>query len=280
MFMTKNLILILIYFTLIKCKSQTNQETFETDDDGITVEKFDSTDTDKNRFNRNNEIYTVGKKFTFSYYYQDLSGTKYLMTRGNLNDENTYDWVLEKPEKKNGNSVSQITLLVNSGLSPFIEHLPDYNQTVITYDYKLSNGEFWTNEMTGVIENKKNLWMHPPRTEFFKILEINPFPYIKEPYEIGTSWGWRLKFGSHWSDKRWLEWKGSNENIYSYTITEKINLQTKLGQLDCLVVSGTAISALGETKLISYFNKLYGFVKLDYTNIDGTKTVLELEKVE
>jgi hypothetical protein len=37
---------------------------------------------------------------------------------------------------------------------------------------------------------------------------------------------------------------------------------------------------LGTTKLKSFFNENFGFVKLDYTNIDGTKTIIELEKVE
>ncbi|WP_281432062.1 hypothetical protein [Chryseobacterium salipaludis] len=32
--------------------------------------------------------------------------------------------------------------------------------------------------------------------------------------------------------------------------------------------------------MIAYFNPQYGFVKLDYTNIDNSKTILELTNVE
>ena len=272
---------ILLCLTVLSCTAQKNIQKFETDDDGITVEKFDSTNVNENRYNENNTIYKVGRKFTFSYFYLDTLGAKYLMTKGNLNIQNIYEWSFEKFEDKNPNSVNQIILTVKSGLSPFIQQLPDYNQTVIGYDFKQLNGEFWTsNEMTGAIENVKNLWMHPPRTDLFKILEMNPFPYIKEPLNIGNSWTWKLKFGSHWADKRWLVWEGSNENIYNYKITDKVILQTKLGNIECFVITSNAVSKLGETKLTSYFNSQYGFMKLDYTNIDGSKLFIELEKVE
>jgi hypothetical protein len=32
--------------------------------------------------------------------------------------------------------------------------------------------------------------------------------------------------------------------------------------------------------LTAYFNKEYGFVKLDYINIDGSKMIIDLVKVE
>jgi len=250
------------------------------DDLGIMVEKFDSTNVDANRFNHNNKIYKVGRKFTFTYYYEDKNGVRQLMTKGALNQQNNYDWKFERQDKKDNNSVVKIILSVNAGLSPFIEQMPDYNQTVVTYDFKLLNGESWNNEMTGVIENEKNVWMHPPRTDFFKILELNPFPYIKAPFIVGNKWDWQLKFGKHWADKRWLVWEGENENIYHYEITRKLLLPTTLGKITCFEVKSTAKSNLGQTKLIAYFNVEYGFVKFDYTNIDGTKTVIEIEKVE
>jgi hypothetical protein len=279
--MRKFIEIFFLCLTVLFCRAQKSTEKFEIDDDGITVEKFDSTDIDDNRYNKNNSIYKVSRKFIFSYYYQDTLGVKFLMTKGNLNKQSIYEWTFEKLENKNPNSVSQIILTVKSGLSPFIQQLPDYNQTIISYYFKQLNGEYWTsNEMTGVIENIKNLWMHPPRTDFFKILEINPFPYIKAPFEIGNKWTWKLKIGSFWGDKRWIAWKGIVENVYNYEIIDKIMLQTKLGNIECWVISSKAESKIGETKLKSYFNNQFGFVKLDYTNIDGSKTIIELEKME
>lgn len=278
--MEKIITLTCCYLIAQSCFAQHESKGFKLDDDGILVERFDSLNTDENRYNLDNKIYTVGKKFIFSYYYQDQAGTKYLMTKEGINKDGGYEWKFDELKNNNPKSVFQIILSVNSGLSPFIQQIPDYNQTVITYNFKMLNGELWTNEMTGVIENEKNSWLHPPRTDFFKILELNPFPYIKAPYRVGTKWEWKLKFGSHWADKRWLMWEGPNENRYAYTITKESTILTKLGKLNCLLITSTAHSNLGQTKLTSYFNTVYGFVKLDYVNIDGSKTVLELEQVE
>ena len=279
--MSKLFIMTVLFLTSLSSFAQKELEKFDTDDDGITVEKFDSTNVDENRYTQNNTIYKVGRKFTFSYIYLDTAGVEFLMTQGNLNKQNTYDWTFEKKDKQNPNSVSKIILSVNSGLKPFIQQIPDYNQTVIGYDFKLLNGEFLKlNEQTGLIENVKNIWMHPPRTEFFKILEVNPFPYVKQPLLIGTKWTWKLKFGSYWADKRWLLWKGLNENVYNYEITDKVMMESKVGNIECYVISSNAKSNLGETKLTSYFNSQFGFVKLDYSNIDGSKTIIELEKVD
>ena len=157
---------------------------------------------------------------------------------------------------------------------------PNYYQTSISYEFLQKNGKYFTKEITGGIENEKNVWIHPPRSNFFKILELNPFPYIKAPYKVGTKWNWKLKIGDQWSDKRWMEWKGGIENVYDYEIIGKKKIETKLGNLECFIIKSNAKSRIGKTALISYFNENYGFVKLDYKNIDGTKTILELEKVE
>ena len=73
-----------------------------------------------------------------------------------------------------------------------------------------------------------------------------------------------------------------NEFKMSYVLTKFSNtptITTKLGKLECYVIESEAKSNLGSTKLISYFNETYGFLKLDYTNIDSTKIVIEINEV-
>ena len=132
--------------------------------------------------------------------------------------------------------------------------------------------------MSGAIENEGNVWIHPPRDKYFEILELNPFPYIKAPYNIGTKWTWRLDIGDSWADGRWKLWNGSIENKYYYEITGKQTLKMALGEVECFVIESDAKSRIGETKLTAYFNTKFGFVKLNYTNIDGSKTNLVLEE--
>jgi hypothetical protein len=151
-------------------------------------------------------------------------------------------------------------------------NVPDYNQTAVVY--KCGNDKGFS--MSGAIENEANVWIHPPRDKYFKILELNPFPYAKAPYEIGTKWTWNLGIVDHWADERWKVWEGQIENEYDYEITNKRTLKTGIGEIECFVIESNAKSRIGETKLTAYFNTEYGFVKLDYTNIDGSKTNLEL----
>ena len=266
----------------ISCSVQTNLQKYVIDDVGISVEKADSAKPYDKVYNINNIIYTIGKKFTYSYFYQNTKGEKFLIKGKEVlqpKGKSIYDWEFVNLEKQDNESVSYLILKPSSG-NPFEKYVPDYNQTVIGYDYLMNNGQSLTMELTGAIENKINVWIHPPRDKFFAILELNPFPYIKAPFKIGTKWNWKLDIGDRWSDKRWLEWKGSIENNYDYEIKGKKNISTKLGNLKCYIVYAKAKSIIGETELISYFNPKYGFVKLEYKNIDGTKTVFELEKVE
>lgn len=266
----------------IYCSTQKPLGNYIVDEDGITAEKIDSTKQYDEIFNTNNIIYTVGKKYTYSYYYQNTNGEKFLIKRGkeilNPRGYKTYGWEFVNIEKQDEQTINIITLTPNLG-NPFSDD-PTYNQTSISYNYLMKNGQSFSMETTGAIENEMNTWIHPPRSNFFKILELNPFPYIKLPYKKNTKWNWKLQIGDHWSDKRWLEWKDGIENTYEYEIKEKKTVPTKLGKLECFIVYAKAKSRIGETELISHFNPKFGFVKLEYKNIDGTKTVLELEKAE
>lgn len=91
-------------------------------------------------------------------------------------------------------------------------------------------------EKTGLVENEKNVWVHPPRTNFFSMLEFNPFPFIMSPYEIGNKWTWSLNIGSQWADKKWKTWDGQITNLYTYEIIDKKVVPTKLGNLECYIV--------------------------------------------
>ena len=86
-----------------------------------------------------------------------------------------------------------------------------------------------------------------------------------------------MKVGDYWGDDRWKKWQGSIELHYEYTIVSQEVIDLPMGKLQCWKVAATATSAVGRTELISYFNEQHGFVKLDYLNIDGSRTVLVLQ---
>lgn len=246
-----------------------SQGDFSVIEEGIFVEKFDSSFTDENRYNLDNKVFTVGKKFVFDYSYTDKNGEQFYFEGGrdgwNFVPVNTDRYYV----------VKTIEIEVLSGLKPMIDQIPEYNQTLLKFtcppntDYTIS----------GVVENYRNVWMHPPREALFKILELNPFPFIQEPYEVGKSWDWELDISNEWADPRWATWEGSVTNIYQYEITDKKTISTKLGDLECLIVKASAKSELGTTHLTGAFNTEYGFVDLDFINIDGTKLKLEISEI-
>ena len=189
-------------------------------------------------------------------------------------------WFFVPIDSVTDKTIDKVVLTVKYGLEPMITNSPDYNQTVISFKFPQIDGNRKFSSATGLIENEKNIWAHPPRDRFFRILEINPFPFIQAPYEIGNKWNWALKIGSFWGDERWKTWEGSIENKYEYEIVDKKKIKTEVGELECYIVQSTATSAIGQTHLTAYFNMELGFVKLDYTNIDSTKTILELVQFE
>ena len=248
-------------------------------EDGIYFEKFDSTNTDENRYTANNVTYLEGNVLTYSYYYEDTNGRRFKFKEFKRAD-GKLDWDWVPADSSDANTVASVVLTVCPGLKPMVYSVPDYNQTVILFEYPRVNGEKEGTSYTGAVDNEKNVWIHPPRDKFFRILEINPFPYIQAPYKVGTRWEWWLDIGSYWGDVRWKTWEGVIRNNYRYEITGETVINTALGPLDCFVVESTAESTIGKTYLKSWFSPVFGFVRMAYINIDGSKTVLELVQFE
>ena len=205
----------------------------------------------------NSKIYQLGTEWIFDYQFipaQDKPAEKNAINANDLN------------EIKN----VVITVVKTS------EHLKTMlgdNPPVLSFEHKCPP-QILTHE-SAIIENDEEVWVHPPRDFFFKILQINPYPYIKKPFKKGLKWTWELKIGGRWGDKRWKEWTGNITNIASYEIVGDTLLPTKAGKIKCYIVQSSAKSEIGTTYLTSYFNPIFGFVKLDYTNIDGSKIILD-----
>jgi len=254
-----------MFYILYSCN---NEKEFILEN-GIIIEKFDSIVKDINRYNHDNRIYRPNSTFIFNYNYSK-NGKNYKF------EKNGDQWDFTSTDSISSNTVLKYKMGIRSGLKPMIKYNPDYNQTVIMFSYP----PIESNNVTGLIENKHNIWVHPPRESMFRILELNPFPFIKSPYEIGNSWTWKLNVGDKWGDYRWKEWNGTILNEMYYEIIDYKKENTTFGVLDCFIVKGTAMSKLGNTKLTAYFNEDFGFIKLDYLNIDGSKIIIALESID
>jgi hypothetical protein len=246
-------------------------------DEGVFVEKIITKDTSVHRYSIDNTIYKPDRIFLYDYYFTDKNGAirKLIGDRNSDIENQLYETV--DTSFQDVNIIDKIRMTVTDNLKFFLRTDSDYTQTVIKYEYCNKNGNSIASEETGLIENTKNVWVHPPRSFYFKILEINPFPFVR--MDSVETWNWPLKVGEFSSNSKWKAWKGGLDIWSTYERLPNQILQTNFGELTCTVVSATASSRIGKSWLKTYFNSKYGFVKLEYTNIDSTQLIMTLAGV-
>lgn len=262
-----NPVILILFFVVNSFSLSSQNEKSYIEDNGLLREYLESVDKSKtydytsNECNQDNNIYLPGKEFIYSITYTKNTDTLCIaFEKGS--------WKIYPTKSING--VQRVGLKIIDGNIQGMTKCKFnyYTQEVLTDVF----------EAAGIIENDKNVWIHPPRSRFFRILEINPFPYIKSPYSIGTNWKWSLEIGDAFANRHWKSWQGLITNDYHYEIIDQKNIQSKLGILNVYIIKGTAKSRIGQTELTSYFNPQYGFIKLEYTNIDGS--IIQLELIE
>lgn len=272
-------------------------------DEGIYGEKRITSDSIKHKYTVDNISYKLNRAFIFDYYYLDNSGVrkKFIATK----DESLDDNPLNLTDYKNSTEkiIDKVKIEVTDNITMFIEFDPDYTQTGISIYYLDQKGnsddtlcDYFRkkhgnlndtpcgDEITGVIDNYKNLWIHPPRSYTFKILELCPFPFQYLDEKI-KNWEWNLKVGGSYLDPRWINHTGGAIQIkYLYTRSKDEVLQTTFGAIPCKVTNSIASSEFGnnimKTHLKSYYHPDYGFVKLEYNLINGAKLLMELVEVK
>ncbi len=242
------------------------------------------------RYTEDNKIYQADREFTFEFHYFDPQGKERYMryervpiqrhelTEAGDTITNTYylpDFSFSDEFDAKDSCVNRYLLKVACSSRVFRK---DYDQTVEEFYFSLNDQRSKLPISTsGIVENERNLWMHPNRDCLFQILELNPFPYIQYPIKKGNTWKWSLSIGSQWGDERWKTWTGGIVNKYKYKITDTdCEVVTPMGTLSCVKVEAVAKSRIGKTYLTAYYNDTYGFVKMDNTNIDGSQLLVDL----
>jgi hypothetical protein len=273
--------IVCLVLTLFSCNAQKQdlesiKKNYIFDDMGIYLENISPSDTNSNRYSSDNRAYKINRKYIFDYYILSGKDTLKIKTPRIVKPEDDFQrmWEFIPNSAKHEDKIETISITVLPGIT-------NTNQTTLKYEYQTSVENFYTSfsSTSGVIENEMNTWMHPHRDKYFMILELNPFPYIQQPFEVGNNWSWSLGIGDYWKDARWKLWTGSIENKFKYEIIGKVNLPTKIGILKCWVINGIATSSIGSTRLMAYYSEELGFVKLDYTNIDKSKLVINIKSI-
>lgn len=246
-------------------------------DNGIFVEAYDSTNIDKNKYTADNIVYSDGDILEFEYLFISKDGdTLFFKQTENKSIPRNKRWKFVNKDSIDDKSITGYSLTVENGIGGMFMADPDYDQSVIEYKFIYNSKKTSRNsEYTGLIENHKNIWMHPSRSSLFRITQLNPWPFIQKPYKVGNKFSWSLKTGDSWGDERWLTWTGTIETKYDYEIVKKESITINNVSYNCLVISAIGTSVLGRTKLKSYFHETYGFIHLHYTNIDSSQLIIK-----
>lgn len=193
--------------------------------------------------------------------------------------------LLERDEKLI--SQSQIKMMATGSRWSIQPELQD--EVLIQYEYKkedvaninkhqinkiMSNSVWRKSTKTGIIENVKQIWMHPFRSNQFLFTEVAPFPEVKWPLYNGKSWTGELNIYNGWGD-----WNNSSGK-FVYKVENKEDIQTQFGLIgDCWKIESIATYPFGKSFLDYWFNEELGFVKMNYINYEGQKLNIELVEV-
>jgi hypothetical protein len=134
---------------------------------------------------------------------------------------------------------------------------------------------------TGIIENDSLVFMHPPRSNQYAILEYCPFPQIQFPLYIGKSWNFDLEVGGVWLKAIKRNVEGQTMVTSSYTVIGKISWYCPFlkKDIDCYEIKAIGNTKFGNTSLQAYFSEVYGFVYLDYETLNNDKFIFTLQSV-
>ena len=231
------------------------------------AQQFNSLFIERKNIDANNLIYQTGRLFVFDYEIIE-NDKKYKLSYNEGYPNEKFELVYIETDTLD----LKIHLLVPK---PNKSERTNKKQTEIKYLYgpvfKSING-------TGIVENEKNTWIHPPRQGFFKALETCPFPFVSLPLEIGKQWNDKMKISNHWSHEKWGAWEKKLMLSYNYKITERTVIETGIGNLDCYVIESSAESRIGESRLRSYYSEKYGFVRMEYEMVTGLKVNIWLDR--
>lgn len=134
-------------------------------------------------------------------------------------------------------------------------------------------------ENTGVLENDSLLFMHPPRSNQYAILQYCPFPQIRFPLYIEKSWNFDLEVGGIWLKAIKRNTEGQTVVKSVYTVIGKILWYCPAikKNIDCYEIQAIGNTKFGNTSLRAYFSEIYGFVYLDYETLNNDRFIFTLQ---
>lgn len=226
-----------------------------------------------------NSIYTQYRQFYYKYYFLKEKDTLLvkLYTKPEHIAPFELSWKLERKSKltfeQDYSAIHYLAMTVKAG---------DYfgQASLLQYDYLSKERRGMKHEQTGIVEVCSDISITPPTEGHFLISELNPRPEIREPIIKDNTWYSTHTTSDVGGSDKWKTWQGAVEVNSSYRIRDIQTIKTNIGFLKCFIIDANAQSLVGETRLVAYYNEEYGFVKLNYTNVDGSYLIIDINSVK
>ncbi len=137
----------------------------------------------------------------------------------------------------------------------------------------LNNINWKRKEVTGVIENKNSIWMHPFRSNQYNFMEVAPFPSVQLPLEVGKTWSSKLNIYNGWGD-----WSNTTL-LNSYEIIGYEEIQTPFNSLEAWHINSRTEAPFGNSTNNFWLHTELGFVKMVIHNYAGQTLEIILTEV-
>lgn len=150
------------------------------------------------------------------------------------------------------------------------------NQSLIKVKWLNSDNSLLIDSNEGIIENHKNIWMHPLRGYHMWPTFTAPWPYVEYPVLVGKKYKWWKKLDGGWGSDKYIQWDKIIHFDYEYEVIGTQVVIIKGKNIDTYKIKAIGKSELGETTVDFYFNPTLGFVKSDYKLMDDSRIIMNM----
>jgi len=168
-------------------------------------------------------------------------------------------------------SQSQVIYVYESTSKDSLEHIQEVDSVV--------GKRFWNCiDTTGIIENSKEVWIHPFRNNEFYKTEIAAFPTVVLPLSDTTLQS--MNGGSTHIMGNWGLYNNTETKQSFEYINKELKFYSDIGEIECHKIIGIGDnSRYGKSMLEFYFNEDYGFTEMNYLTYDGDSILFKIIKV-